>query len=56
MCIACEMGFWMDDLPTAPPAGFAGARLDESSPFACDAPQDAVPVPPAESSDGERKP
>jgi hypothetical protein len=55
MCIACEMGFWMDDLPPAPPPGFPGARPDEPSRFACDVPQDATPVPPAEAPD-ERKP
>jgi hypothetical protein len=56
MCIACEMGFWMDDLPVTPQPGFPSARPDKSSPFACDAPEDAAPVSPAETFDGERKP
>jgi hypothetical protein len=56
MCLACEMGLWMDDVPAEPPPGFPRARPEEPSPFACDAPEDAAPVPPAEASDGERKP
>jgi hypothetical protein len=50
------MGFWMDDVLLAPPPGFPAADPDQPPPFVCEAPEPAAPVPPAEASDGERKP
>jgi hypothetical protein len=54
MCMACEMAWMMalDEMPDEPPPGFPRPRRDEG--FACDAPAEAKPAPPA--SEGERKP
>jgi hypothetical protein len=54
MCMACQMALLMalDDLPDEPPPGFPRLRRDEPAGFACEAPEEAKPMPSIP--DGER--